>query len=67
MNSCLASAIALIALSIISAFASQNAPDQPKFEVASVKRAERCDFKTSIDPGVMGHNLCPRSGQFFSQ
>ena len=48
MNTCLASAIAL---SMISAFAAQNAPDQPKFEVASVKRAERCDFKISIDPG----------------
>jgi uncharacterized protein (TIGR03435 family) len=48
MNTCLASAIAL---STISAFAAQNAPDQPKFEVASVKRAERCEFKTSIDPG----------------
>lgn len=48
MNSCLASAIAL---STIGAFAAQNAPDQPKFEVASVKRADRCEFKTSIGPG----------------
>src|SRR5450759_2053429 len=48
MNTCLASAIAL---STISAFAAKNAPDQPKFEVASVKRADRCEFRTSIDPG----------------
>jgi uncharacterized protein (TIGR03435 family) len=48
MNTRLASAIAL---STISAFAAQNAPDQPKFEVASVKRMDRCEFNTSIDPG----------------
>lgn len=47
MHSCFAPAIAL---STIGVFAAQNAPDQPRFEVASVKRAERCDFKTSIDP-----------------
>lgn len=48
MNTCLASAIVL---STISAFAAQNAPDQPKFEVASVKRTDRCEFNTSFDPG----------------
>ncbi|MGA3019485.1 MAG: TIGR03435 family protein [Bryobacteraceae bacterium] len=48
MNTCLASAIAL---SAISAFAAQNAPDQPKFEVASVKRADQCLFDSSVDPG----------------
>ena len=49
MNTWLASAIAL---STISAFAAQNAPDQPKFEVASVRRAERCfSGNSSIDPG----------------
>jgi len=47
MNTCLASALAL---STVSAFAAQDAPDLPKFEVASVKRAERCDFKPTIDP-----------------
>ena len=29
----------------------QNAPIQPQFEVASVKRADQCRFNTSIDPG----------------
>ena len=48
MNTCLAWAIAL---SAIGAIAAQNAPEQPKFEVASVKRTDRCDFKASIDPG----------------
>ncbi len=48
MSTCLASAIAL---STMSAFAAQNAPVQPKFEVASVKRMDRCEFNTSIDPG----------------
>jgi uncharacterized protein (TIGR03435 family) len=49
MNTCMASAIAL---SMIGAFAAQNAPDQPKFEVASVKRAERWfSGNSSIDPG----------------
>ena len=47
MNTCLASAIALAA---ISALAAQNAPNQPKFEVASVKRVEGGDIKTSLDP-----------------
>ena len=50
MNLRLPSAIALAA---VSALAAQNIPDQPKFEVASVKRAERCDFKVSIDPGFV--------------
>jgi uncharacterized protein (TIGR03435 family) len=50
MNTCLASAIALAA---ISALAAQNAPNQPKFEVASVKRVEGGDIKTSLDPGIL--------------
>ena len=50
MSTCLASAIAL---STISAFAAQNAPDQPKFEVASVKRNERCSLENSVDPGMV--------------
>ncbi len=50
MTTCLASAVALFA---ISAFAVQSAREQSKFEVASVKRAERCDFKVSIDPGFV--------------
>jgi uncharacterized protein (TIGR03435 family) len=29
----------------------QNAPAQPQFEVASVKRADECRFNRSIDPG----------------
>jgi len=28
----------------------QNAPGKPKFEVASVKRSDQCEFITSIDP-----------------
>jgi uncharacterized protein (TIGR03435 family) len=50
MNTCLAS---VIVLSTIGAFAAQNAPDQPKFEVASVKRTDRCEFNTSLDPGAI--------------
>jgi len=50
MNTCLASAIALAA---ISALAAQNAPSQPKFEVASVKRVQGGDIKTSLDPGIL--------------
>ena len=37
-----------IALSAVTAL---QAADQPKFETASVKRAERCEYNTSIDPG----------------
>ncbi|MGD0871907.1 MAG: TIGR03435 family protein [Bryobacteraceae bacterium] len=50
MNTCLASAIAL---SAISAFAAQNAPDQPKFETASVKRTDQCSMENSVDPGMI--------------
>jgi uncharacterized protein (TIGR03435 family) len=50
MNTCLASAIAL---STIGAFAAQNVTDQPKFEVASVKRTDHCEFNTSADPGAI--------------
>ena len=50
MNTCLSSAIVL---SAISAFAAQNAPGQPKFEVASVKRADQCAFDSSVDPGTV--------------
>jgi uncharacterized protein (TIGR03435 family) len=48
MNSFLASAIAL---SSLCAFGDQNAADQPKFEAASVKRADRCSMENSLDPG----------------
>src|ERR1035438_2735939 len=50
MNTCLASAIALFA---ISAVAAQSNPDQPKFDVASVKRADQCAFDSSVDPGTV--------------
>jgi uncharacterized protein (TIGR03435 family) len=50
MNTCLAPAIALCA---ISAIAAQNAADQPKFEVASVKRTDRCVFDNSVSPGTV--------------
>src|ERR1700693_3009014 len=50
MNTCLASAIAL---SAISAFAAQNAADQPKFEEASVKRTDRCSLDNSVGPGTV--------------
>jgi hypothetical protein len=48
VNICLASAIAV---SAIGALAAQNTPILQKFEVASVKRMDRCEFNTSIDPG----------------
>ncbi len=41
------------ALFAISVSAAQNAQEQSKFEVASVRGAERCDFKVSIDPGFV--------------
>ena len=41
-----------IGLFAIAAFAAQNAADQPKFDVASVKRAE-CSMENSIDPGMV--------------
>jgi uncharacterized protein (TIGR03435 family) len=50
MNTCLASAIALYA---IGAAAAQNAPDQPKFEAASVKRTDQCIIDNSIGPGTV--------------
>ena len=59
MNTCLASAIVL---STIGAFAAQNAPDQPKFEVASVKRTDRCEFNVSVDPGSITLNGVPLKG-----
>jgi len=50
MNTCLASAIALAA---ISALASQNSPSQLKFEVASVKRVEFGAVESSLNPGIL--------------
>jgi uncharacterized protein (TIGR03435 family) len=50
MNICLAPAIALFA---IGAATAQSNPDQPKFEVASVKRADQCLFDSSVDPGTL--------------
>ena len=48
MNTCLA-----IALSAISAVAAQNAPDEPKFEVASVKRTNQGIINNSLGPGTV--------------
>jgi uncharacterized protein (TIGR03435 family) len=42
-----------IALSAISAVAAQNAPDQPKFEVASVKRTNQGIINNSLGPGTV--------------
>lgn len=42
-----------LAVAAISAFAAQNVPNQPKFEVASVKRVECGEIKTSLDPGLL--------------
>ena len=42
-----------IALSAICAIAAQIAADQPKFEVASVKRTERGIIKNSLGPGTV--------------
>jgi hypothetical protein len=48
MNTCLA-----LALSAISAVAAQNAPDQPIFEVASVKRTNQRIINNSLGPGTI--------------
>jgi len=50
MNTFLAPAIAL---SAISAFAAQNGADRPRFEVASVKRTDRCAFDNTVGPGTV--------------
>src|SRR5664279_1179335 len=42
-----------IALSAICAIAALTAADQPKFEVASVKRTERGIIKNSLGPGTV--------------
>jgi uncharacterized protein (TIGR03435 family) len=49
MNNCLAPAIALYAIGTVAA---QNAPDQPKFEAASVKRTDQCVLDNSLGPGT---------------
>ena len=46
MKTFLTSALAVFAFGTLIA---QEAPEQAKFEVISVKRTERCEFKTSID------------------
>ena len=51
MNTCRVPALALSFA--IGAFAAQNAPEQPKFETASVKKTERCSMQNSIDPGLI--------------
>jgi uncharacterized protein (TIGR03435 family) len=56
MNIRLASVSTFAAIHLLAA---QNAPDQLKFEVASVKRAERCDFKASIDPASISFKGMP--------
>jgi uncharacterized protein (TIGR03435 family) len=50
MNTVLTSALAFFTVGTLIA---QEAPGQPKFEVISVKRTERCEFNTSIDPGFV--------------
>ena len=40
----------------------QNAPVQPKFEVSSVKRAEQCGGRNSIDPGSVTFTGVPLKG-----
>jgi uncharacterized protein (TIGR03435 family) len=50
MTTALASAMALCAIGV---FAAQNAADQPKFEVASVKRTDQCAFDNSVGPGTV--------------
>jgi uncharacterized protein (TIGR03435 family) len=40
----------------------QNAPVQPKFEVASVKRAEQCGGRNAIDPGSVAFRGVPLKG-----
>jgi len=42
--------LVLIALTATRIGNAQSAPIQPVFEVASVKRTDQCEFKTSIDP-----------------
>ena len=49
----------VIAVSAACIANSQNAPIQPKFEVASVKRADQCGGRNSIDPGSVAFRGVP--------
>jgi uncharacterized protein (TIGR03435 family) len=48
-----------ISLSAICSIAALRAADQPKFETASVKRTNSCEFNTSLDPAVLTLNGVP--------
>lgn len=51
--------VVLMAVTPTSIGKAQNAPVQPKFEVASVKRTDQCQLNTSIDPGSVTLNGVP--------
>lgn len=48
-----------ISVSAICSITALNAADQPKFETASVKRTNVCEFKTSLDPAALTLNGVP--------
>jgi uncharacterized protein (TIGR03435 family) len=52
----------LIAVPAARIASAQNAPIQPKFEVASVKRAEQCGGRNSIDTGSVAFRGVPLKG-----
>jgi uncharacterized protein (TIGR03435 family) len=52
----------LAAVAATSGANAQNAPAQAKFEVASVKRAEQCGGRNSIDPGSVAFRGVPLKG-----
>ncbi len=55
--------IVVLLIAIAAAFLAnaQNTPIEPKFEVASVKRAERCQFNSSLDIGILALRGVPLS------
>ena len=54
--------VSLLVLTVAFAANSQNTSVQPKFEVASVKRTERCGGGGSIDPGSVALRGVPLKG-----
>jgi uncharacterized protein (TIGR03435 family) len=54
--------LSLIAFSATCIANAQDAPIQPKFEVASIKRADQCGGRNSIDPGSVAFRGVPLKG-----
>jgi uncharacterized protein (TIGR03435 family) len=54
--------LVLMAVTVTRVGSAQNAPIQPKFEVASVKRSDQCFGRNSIDPGSVALRGLPLKG-----